>query len=408
MAASYAILTKAGVTNVPMSDITGNIGVSPIAASGVTGFSLFLDRTRTFSRYTQVTGKIYAADYASPTPANLTTAISNMETAYTDAAGRAPNFTELYAGDISGQTLAPGVYKWGTGVLIATDVTLAGPSSAVWIFQIAGDLTVSSGVQVLLSGGAQAGNIFWQVGGGAGAEIGTTAHMEGTILTATAIHLRTGASLNGRALAQTAVTLEKNTVVLPGATASTDKSKTFTSLGAQDGWVLESSENSEVGGSQNSNATTFNLGDDASNKQYRAILHFDTSSLPDTAVITSVTLKIRMQGQVGANPFTTHGALLADIVTPFFDTSVNLQLSDFEALASSSAVATFGAVPVSNWYSASVNSADYAYVNLSGSSQFRLRFTTDDNNNLVADYMRFFSGNAAFYRPQLIVTYYLP
>jgi hypothetical protein len=138
-----------------------------------------------------------------------------METAFTDAAGRVPDVTELGVGNISSLTIAPGVYKWGTGVLITTNVTLAGPADGVWIFQIAEDLTMGSGAQVLLSGGAQANNIFWQVGGGAGAEIGAGAHIEGTILAATAIHLRTGASLNGRALAQTAVTLDQNTVVIP-------------------------------------------------------------------------------------------------------------------------------------------------------------------------------------------------
>jgi hypothetical protein len=138
-----------------------------------------------------------------------------MEAAYTDAAGRAPNATGLYAGNLSGQTLAPGVYKWSTNVLITTNVTLAGPSNAVWIFQIAGNLTMGSGAKVLLSGGAQAKNIFWQVGGGVGVAIGTTAHVEGTILTKKAITLKTGASLNGRALAQTAVTLQKNTIVIP-------------------------------------------------------------------------------------------------------------------------------------------------------------------------------------------------
>jgi hypothetical protein len=99
---------------------------------------------------------------------------------------------------------------------VTKNVTLAGGPNAVWIFQIAGNLTLGSGVKVVLSGGAQAKNIFWQVAGGAGVEIGTTAHMEGTILAKTAIHLRTGASLNGRALAQTAVTLDKNKVVIPG------------------------------------------------------------------------------------------------------------------------------------------------------------------------------------------------
>jgi hypothetical protein len=138
-----------------------------------------------------------------------------METAFTDAAGRAPDATGLYAGDLSGQNLAPGVYKWSTDVLITTDVTLTGTATDVWIFQIAGDLTLGSGAQVLLSGGAQANNIFWQVAGGTGVEIGTTAHVEGTILAAKAINLRTGASLNGRALAQTEVTLQQNTIVIP-------------------------------------------------------------------------------------------------------------------------------------------------------------------------------------------------
>jgi hypothetical protein len=216
-AAPFVILTKSGVTNVPTSAITGNIGVSPIAATAITGFALVADKTNTFSRSAQVTGKIYAANYASPTPANLTTAISNMEAAYTDAAGRKlPDFTELYAGNLSSKTLTPGLYKWSTGVLVTKNVTLAGGPNAVWIFQIAGNLTLGSGVKVVLSGGAQAKNIFWKVAGGAGVEIGTTAHMEGTILAKTAIHLRTGASLNGRALAQTAVTLDKNKVVIPG------------------------------------------------------------------------------------------------------------------------------------------------------------------------------------------------
>ncbi len=215
-AAPFVVLTKTGVTNVSTSAITGNVGASPIAATGITGLSLVADSTNTFSTSSQVTGKIYAANYANPTPSNMTTAVSNMEAAYTDAAGRSiPDFTELYAGDLSGQTLVPGLYKWSTGVLITTNVTLSGPSDAVWIFQIAGDLTLGSGAQVLLNGDAQANNIFWQVGGGTGVEIGTTAHVEGTILAAKAIHLRTGASLNGRALAQTAVTLEQNTLVIP-------------------------------------------------------------------------------------------------------------------------------------------------------------------------------------------------
>ena len=217
-AASFAILAKTGISNVPTSAITGNLGVSPAAATYITGFPLTADGTNTFSTTPQVTGKIYAANYADPTPANLTTAVLNMQAAYTDAAGRSnPDATELYSGNLSGRTLAPGLYKWSTDVSIdpATNVTLAGSATDVWIFQIAGDLTLNSGAQVLLSGGAQANNIFWQVGGGTGVTIGTTAHVEGTILAAKAITLQSGASLHGRALAQTAVTLIQNTIVIP-------------------------------------------------------------------------------------------------------------------------------------------------------------------------------------------------
>ena len=214
-ASTFVILSKSGITNVPASKITGDLGVSPIAASAITGFALVADKTNTFSTSTQVTGKIYAANYASPTPVNLTTAVSNMQTAYTDAAGRKnPNFTELYAGNISGKTLVPGLYKWSTGVVAYKNVVLSGSSTSIFIFQIAGNLKVASGVNFILSGGAQAKNIFWQVAGYT--SLGTTSHFEGNILCKTAIHLLTGASLNGRALAQTAVTLDHNVLVIPG------------------------------------------------------------------------------------------------------------------------------------------------------------------------------------------------
>jgi Ice-binding-like/Bacterial Ig-like domain len=212
-AGNYVILSKAGISTVPASVITGNLGVSPIAATSITMFSLIADSTNVFSTSTQVTGKVYAADYAVPTPANLTTAVSDMELAFTDAAGRAPDVTELGAGNIGGMTLAPGVYQWGTGLLIPSDVTLNGSSTAVWIFQIAKDLTLSSAVRVGLTGGALPKNVFWQVAGAV--ELGTTSHIEGIVLCQTMINLRTGASIAGRLLAQTAVTLDTSTVVQP-------------------------------------------------------------------------------------------------------------------------------------------------------------------------------------------------
>jgi hypothetical protein len=212
-AENFAILAKSGISTVPPSAVTGDIGVSPAAASFVTGFSLTSDATSKFSTSPQVTGRVYAADYASPTPADLTTTVADMELAFTDAAGRAPDVTELGAGDIGGMTLTPGVYQWGTGLLIPTDVTLKGSSAAVWVFQVAQGLTLSSAASIILSGGAVAENVFWQVAGQV--ELGTTAHLEGVVLGQTAVNLGTGASVNGRLLAQTAVTLDGNTVIEP-------------------------------------------------------------------------------------------------------------------------------------------------------------------------------------------------
>jgi hypothetical protein len=166
-AGNFVILAKTGVSTTGTTAVVGDIGASPVAATYLTGFSLIADATNTFATSSYVVGKLYAADYATPTPATMTTAISDMQTAFTDAAGRTiPDFTELGAGDISGSTLVPGLYKWGTGVLITNaGVTLAGGPDDVWIFQIAGNLTVNNSAQVTLSGGAQAKNVFWQVSG---------------------------------------------------------------------------------------------------------------------------------------------------------------------------------------------------------------------------------------------------
>ena len=208
-AGNYAILTKAGITCVPPSAITGDMGVSPIAATGITGFSLTVDSSNKFSVSSQVTGKVYAASYAAPTPSNLTTAISNMETAYTDAAGRTPDYIEMHRGDISGQTLQPGVYKWSTGVLITSDVTLHGRVNDIFIFEIAKGIIQANGTKVILTGGVQARNIFWQAS--EDVSIGTGAHFEGILLAKTRIAVGPNASIKGRLLAQTAVTLSQIT-----------------------------------------------------------------------------------------------------------------------------------------------------------------------------------------------------
>lgn len=212
-AGQYVILSKTGISTTGTTTIVGNIGVSPAAHTYLTGFGT-LSAANVFDTSPLVAGNIYAANMKPPTPANLTTAIGNMQTAYTDAAGRSiPDFTELYGGNISGKTLLPGLYKWGTGVLINQNVTLKGTSADVWIFQIAGNLKMASAKHVFLSGGAQAKNIFWQVAGYT--DLGTTADFSGIVLCKTKIVLKTGAVMHGRALSQTAVTLDANAVTQP-------------------------------------------------------------------------------------------------------------------------------------------------------------------------------------------------
>ena len=208
-AGNFAILTKAGITDVPTSIIAGNIGTSPIsgAAIGVT--------------CAEVTGTIYSADAAGPscklTDATLlTTAVANMETAYTDAAGRPAGVgakLNVGAGTVAGQTLAPGVYTWGSNVTITTDLALNGGANDVWIFQITGTLDMSSNMRVILSGGALAKNVIWQVADVV--TLGTGSHFEGIVLAQKNIAMRTGASITGRLLAQTAVSLQSNTVTQP-------------------------------------------------------------------------------------------------------------------------------------------------------------------------------------------------
>ncbi len=216
-AGAYVILAKTGITNVTGSSITGgHLGLSPAAASYITGFSLIADSTNAFATSVSVASpwRIYASDYAPPTPSNLTTAILSMQTAYADAAGRSlPDHLNLGSGNIGGMTLSPGLYTWGTGVTIPEDVTIAGGANDVWIFQVSNDLDVSSDKHVILSGGAQASNIFWQVAGRA--TIHTNAHFEGVILCQTAITIQTTASMHGRALAQTLVALDNNGITAP-------------------------------------------------------------------------------------------------------------------------------------------------------------------------------------------------
>lgn len=201
----FAILSKTGITNVYPSAITGNVGASPITGAAI------------LVTCTEVVGNIYSVDAAGPLPCRITdatklsTAVLDMQTAYNDAAGRLnPNYLNLGAGEIGGVTLKPGLYKWTSGINIPTNITISGSATDIWIFQVAGTLTMASNVKITLKKGAKAKNIFWQVAGAV--SLGTGSHFEGIILAKTNIAMTTGASIKGSLLAQTAVTLQMNSV----------------------------------------------------------------------------------------------------------------------------------------------------------------------------------------------------
>ncbi len=181
------------------------------------------------------------------------------------------------------------------------------------------------------------------------------------------------------------------------------------SNGLYDGWILETGERSSRGGVINATGSELIIGDDPINRQYRAILSFDTQNLPDEAVLVSATLKIKRKTLVGTNLFKTHTALVADIRKPYFATNVALSASDFQYRANLKAVASFSNFPTLGWHSATLSTDALRFINKTGTTQFRLRWLLDDNNDGSSDYYSFYSGNAsAASRPVLVIDYYLP
>jgi hypothetical protein len=184
---------------------------------------------------------------------------------------------------------------------------------------------------------------------------------------------------------------------------------TLRSQAGYDGWILERGQYSSQGGTVDAAATTLILGDNASNSQYRSILSFNTAGLPNKAIISRVTLKIKRQSIVGTNPFLTHKKLVVDIKNSPFSGANSLVPTDFEDTADMSAAALFSNTPSYAWYSVDLKATAFQYINLTGITQFRLRFQMDDNNDLAADNILFFSGNALLAeRPTLIIEYYMP
>jgi len=222
-AANYALLAKTGISTVPPSAVTGNVGVSPAARPFLTGWSLITEPTDTYFTSAQVAapGKLYAADnVGGTTSVDLTTAIGNMQTAYTNAAGRTASSaatTDVGSGTLTSLTFSAvgpvTVYQWGSAVTIPTNLTFNGSATDVFILKVAGTLDMAAAQNVILTGGALGKNIFWQVSGAV--TIGANTHFEGIILGQTSITFGNLSSIKGRMLAQSAIVLGATTVVVP-------------------------------------------------------------------------------------------------------------------------------------------------------------------------------------------------
>lgn len=217
-AGNYVILAMSGVTNVPISAITGHVG-SASSASNTTGFSETMDASNTFATSAQVTGKLYAFDYAEPTPTELTTATATDATAAFVSADNKVlsigDYTNVGAGNLTGLTLPAGVYEWNTGVVVddGGTVTLAGSATDVWVFKIQGGITMNPGSTVALTNGALPQNVFWRTAGVAA--LNTTAKLKGIVLSGSSVTMANGATVDGRLIASSAVTLDANTVTRP-------------------------------------------------------------------------------------------------------------------------------------------------------------------------------------------------
>jgi hypothetical protein len=211
-AGNYVILASTGISTTGTTAITGDLGVSPVAASYITGFGLILPAGSSYSTSSLVTGKVYASDYAVPTPSILTTAVGDMGAAYNNASGRInPDHLNSPPAAINGPTsLSAGLYKWTTPLSLSATITLTGTSTSVFVFQIGQTLKFNANTNIILSGGVLPKNVIWVSAGQVTLEGG--AIVKGVILGKTAVVFKSGATLNGCVLAQTGVTLIANTL----------------------------------------------------------------------------------------------------------------------------------------------------------------------------------------------------
>jgi len=368
----------------------GQAGLTWTAATGATGYSVSRG-TASGGPYTPVKTNVVGTGYTDTGLTNGTTyyyvvtatnaegeGASSNEAPATPSVPVLPTTTTL--------TSAPNPSTFGQSVTFTATVTSGSGVPA-------GTVTFTEGATVWASGVA--------VNGAGQAAFSTAALSVGShTLTATF----TGAS---GWIDSSGTNSGSPQIVNPAATTVT-----FTSVAAQDGWVLESTETSNAGGSIDATATTtsaLRVGDDNKNKQYKSVVSFDTSAIPDGATILSVTLRLRRGTLSGTNPFTTHGTCWVDVQPGSgFSGSTTLQTGDFQAAATAVQAASLSnAVNNLDWSTGSLNAAGLAAVNKTGTTQLRVYFNLDDNNDSGNDYIGYYSGESSTSanRPQLVVTY---
>jgi hypothetical protein len=372
----------------------GQVSLTWAATDGATGYSL-RRATTSGGPYTTIKTNIIGTNYTDTGLTNGTTyyyVVSGTnaegEGAYSNEASATPSAPSLAT--ITTVSSAPNPSVFGQSVTFTATVTSNPPGGGV----PTGSVTFSEGVSVLASGVAVNGS-------------GQAAFSTATL--AVGSHVITAAfSGTGNWANSSGDDSGAPQVVNPASPTQV----TFTSVAAQDGWALESNENSNAGGSIGATASTtsaLRVGDSNNRRQYKAIVSFDTSAIPDGATILSVTLRLRRGTVVGANPFITFGTCRVDVQGGSgFSGSTTLQTGDFQAAATALQAANLNnAANNLDWSEGSLNAAGLAAFNKTGTTQLRIYFALDDNNNSANDYIGYYSGDnsTAANRPQLVVTY---
>ncbi|MGE0883923.1 MAG: choice-of-anchor B family protein [Blastocatellales bacterium] len=371
----------------------GQVNLSWSATTGATGYTI-RRATTSGGPYTTIKTNAIGTNYTD-------TGLTNGTTYYyvvsgTNAEGEGANSNEASAtpqvpslATTTTLSSAPNPSVFGQSVTFTATVTSNPPGGGT----PTGSVTFTEGSTTLASGVA--------VNGSGQASFSTASLAVGSHVI-TADFTGTGSWANSSG----------NNSAAPQVVNSAPTQVTFTSVAADDGWVLESSETSSAGGSINATASTtsaLRVGDDNKKKQYKTIVSFDTSSIPDGATIISVTLRLRRGTVVGINPFTTFGTCWVDVQGGSgFSGSATLQTGDFQAAATAVQSASLSnAANNLDWSEGMLNAAGLAALNKTGKTQFRVYFALDDNNNSSNDYIGYYSGNngTAANRPQLVVVY---